>query len=381
MTQIVDRSSASRQHHRRVDRAWECFQGDVGFDVGGLRPEVIASWHRSRAHRVSPHLQRAPQDLRSLCDARRRHRELIAAAAPVMAETGALLSGLGGIVLLCGPDGLVLETAGAPPTLELALDANIAPGGIWTEEACGTNAVGTALREGRAVELSGTEHYCDSIRRWTCAAGLLRDPRRGRLLGALDISYCRALPGLHALPLAVAAARRIEGELERRELRRHCFLLEQFAARTARYPSDGLILLDRDGSLLAWTDHAPPLLAARGLERSLRRGMPFDPWLARLGLDTHDALSLEGEHAGQVLVVAPRATARSVAPGPDGERSSAAACTAAPGRSLRMRDRERETILEALRQEQGHRVRTAARLGLSRTTLYRRLLAYGIGTP
>lgn len=358
----IDRQGARRQSDRRVNQAWEGFHSGLAFDTGSLRPEVVASWQRSRAHQVSPLLRRAPQNLRSLRDARHRHRELITAAAPVLAETGALLRELGGIVLLCGPDGLVLESAGAPPTLELAMDANIAPGGIWTEEACGTNAVGTALREGRAVELSGTEHYCDSIRRWTCAAGLLRDPRNGRLLGALDISYSDALPSLHALPLAVSAARRIEGELERRELRRHRFLLEQFAVRAARYPRDGVVLLDRGGSLLAWTERAPPLLAERGLDRPLQRGMAFDPCLARLGLEAHEALSLECEHAGLVLVV-----------------PAVAARPAAPERSLRMRDCERETILEALRLEQGHRLRTAARLGLSRTTLYRRLLAYGIG--
>ena len=43
-----------------------------------------------------------------------------------------------------------------------------------------------------------------------------------------------------------------------------------------------------------------------------------------------------------------------------------------------LRHGERQAILKALSAERGHRGRAAQRLGISRTTLYRRLITYGV---
>lgn len=363
-------ASLSPVRPRSIDRAWEAAVCDTPVRTRDVRPEVLASWHRSRVLHVNPSQQRAPLDLRSLAKARRQHRELILAATPILLETGELLGEIGGIVLLCGPDGLVLESSGAPRILDLAVDANITPGGIWTEQACGTNAVGTALSEGRPVELRGAEHFCDSIRRWSCAASLLRDPESGAVIGALDISH-GGRAGASALPLAVTVARRIEGELARRTLRRRQFLFERYAERAARWPRDGVLLLDHDGSLLAWNECAPLALAARGCAVPLARGTAFDPLLARVGAEHHESLCLDGEQAGTVLTLAQRTGGASVP-------SPASAIASSPTDAPRLRDAERAAILAALEAECGKRGRAAARLGISRTTLYRRLLDYGL---
>lgn len=367
-----------RRTDRDIEGAWECFLSGVPFNAAVTRPEVVASWRRSRDYHISPQQNGAPRDLGGLRQARERHQELIAAATPVLRETAALIGEAGGIVLLCGPDGLVLESAGAARTLDMALDANTAPGGVLSEQACGTNAVGTALQEGRPVELRGTEHYCRGFRRWACAAAPVRDPRNGRLIGALDITYGCTLPARPALPLAVSVARRIENALELRDLRRHRFLLEHYADGLARYPNDAVLLLDRDGALLAWNAAATSLLTARGLGHTLVRGQAFDPYLARLGADAHGSLSLEGDHAG-MLVVAGRRSASPVAGSTDQAGGAEAMKASGPApRPARLRDTERDAILAALRAEKGQRRRAAARLGISRTTLYRRLLTYGI---
>jgi sigma-54 dependent transcriptional regulator, acetoin dehydrogenase operon transcriptional activator AcoR len=363
-------ASRSTPIPRNIDRAWEAAVCDAPVRTRDVRPEVLASWHRSRVHHVNPSQQRAPLDLRSLAKARRQHRELILAATPILLETGDLLGESGGIVLLCGPNGLVLESSGAPRILDLAVDTNIAPGGIWTEQACGTNAVGTALSEGRAVELRGAEHFCDSIRRWSCAASLLRHPESGAVIGALNVSHS-GRPDTSVLPLAVTVARRIEGELVCRALRRQRFLFERYAERAARWPGDGLLLLDHDGRLLGWNECAERMMAARGLATPLARGIAFDPLLARVGAEHHEALCLDGEHAGAVLTIAHRACAH---PHPAAVESVTSTRTDTP----RLRDAERAAILAALQAESGRRCNAAARLGISRTTLYRRLLDYGI---
>lgn len=308
-----------------------------------------------------------------------RHQELIAAATPVLRETAALIAETGGIVLLCGADGAVLESAGAARTPDMALGANIAPRGARSEQACGTHAVVTALQEGHPVELRGSERCCRGFRRWARAAAPVRDPRNGRLIGALDITCDCALPAPPVLPLAVSVARRVENALELRDLRRHRFLLEHYADRLAHNPNDAVLLLDNDGALLAWNAAATSLLAALGLGHTLARGQAFDPYLARLGAAAHWSLSLEGDHAGMVVVAAGQGAAPPLVSEPDKDAEAAAMTATGPAApAARLRDTERDAILAALRAEKGQRQRAAARLGISRTTLYRRLLAYGI---
>lgn len=362
-----------RRMDRDIERAGDGFLGGVPF-AGG-----IASWRRSRDERSSPQRNAPPLNPDGLRRVRARHQELIAAATPVLRETAALIAEMGGIVLLCGPDGLVLESTGAARTLDMALDANTARGGASSQQICRSHAVVTALQEGRPVEVHGSEHYCQGFQRWAHAAAPVRDPRNGRLLGALDIAYDCVLPARPALPLAVSVARRIENALELRDLRRHRFLLEHYADRLARSPNDAVLLLDNDGALLAWNAAATSLLVARGLGLTLVRGQAFDPYLARLGAGAHESLSLEGDHAGMVVVAGGQGSAPPVVSQPDAERAAVARSASGPvAPPARLRDTERDAILAALRAENGQRQRAAARLGISRTTLYRRLLAYGI---
>ena len=50
------------------------------------------------------------------------------------------------------------------------------------------------------------------------------------------------------------------------------------------------------------------------------------------------------------------------------------------GAGLRLEDRERETILQALLDTRGNKKKAAELLGIQRPTLYSKLRRYGIGT-
>ena len=44
------------------------------------------------------------------------------------------------------------------------------PGACWSEAQVGTNAIGTAIAEGAAVEVRGAEHYANPHRILNCSA-------------------------------------------------------------------------------------------------------------------------------------------------------------------------------------------------------------------
>jgi len=312
----------------KITRAWEAFLSGEPVPDEGLRHLVPASWQRSHLHQVDPKFTKAPVDPDQLTNARLAHSELIESAMPVLCETERLLHEAGVIVLLCSPSGLILESRGSRKILDLGLDANITPDGIWHEDVCGTNAVGTAITADRPIQLHGPEHFCEGIKRWTCAASLVKDPLDERLLGALDISYSEAQLDRHALPLVISAARRIEANLYGREMKRQHFLLESYLDRYAHRAHDGLLLLDRRDRLLRWNENAPLALARRGITLPLKRGAALDEGLAARGMiddrcastlppwiapDWVQPLTLDGHREGSVVIIPFRPAARPVA--------------------------------------------------------------------
>lgn len=318
-----------RDQSTKIMRAWEAFLSGEHVPDAGMRHLVLASWQRSHSHRVDPKLSKAPVDTDRLARARSAHSELIESAAPILCDTERHLHEAGVIVLLCSPSGQILELRGSRKILDLGLDANITPGGVWHEDVCGTNAVGTAITVDRPIQLHGPEHFCEGIKRWTCAASLIKDPVDGHLLGALDLSYNEARLDAHALPLVISAARRIEAHLYGREMKRQHFLLESYVDRYAHRLHDGLLLLDRRGRVLRWNENAPMALARRGITVALKRGAALEEGLvARGGIeDRCDAelplwitpdwvhpLFLDGHRAGSVVIVPVQAAARLVAP-------------------------------------------------------------------
>lgn len=318
-----------RDQSTRITRAWETLLSGEQVPDAGMRHLVLASWQRSHSQQVDPKLSKAPVDPDRLVRARSAHSELIESAAPILSDTERHLHEAGVIVLLCSPSGQILELRGSRKALDLGLDANITPGGIWHENVCGTNAVGTAIMVDQPIQLSGPEHFCEGIKRWTCAASLIKDPVDGQLLGALDLSYNDARLDVHALPLVISAAKRIEASLYGRELKRQHFLLESYLDCHARYPHDGLLLLDRRGRLLRWNEHAPVALAHRGITVALKRGTALEAGLVARGRiedrggpelpswirpDWVHPLVLDGHRAGSVVIVPVQQAASLLAP-------------------------------------------------------------------
>ena len=58
----------------------------------------------------------------------------------------------------------------------------------WSEDAIGTNAMGTALAVDEPVQIHSAEHLVRTVHSWTCAAAPVHDPDTGTLIGAIDIS-------------------------------------------------------------------------------------------------------------------------------------------------------------------------------------------------
>ncbi|WP_298273416.1 sigma-54-dependent Fis family transcriptional regulator [Geobacter sp.] len=181
----------------------------------GHLPEVISrSWQRCVDRRISA--ERQTRDIPvvsagALAGFRERGRRLILHAEPVMEQLHEQISGTSSVVVLTDTAGVVLHSVGDPDFVEKARQVTLRPGGIWSEEANGTNAIGTALVEQVPVSVHSTEHFIAVNQFLTCSAAPIFDPM-GRMLGVLDVSSDSATYQRHTMALVRMSAQMIENQ-------------------------------------------------------------------------------------------------------------------------------------------------------------------------
>ncbi|AVS88275.1 sigma-54-dependent Fis family transcriptional regulator [Paracidovorax avenae] len=176
---------------------------------------VIAESHeRSRSFGLQRHASADLQPLApdALAWAVARNDALCAHALPVMETLSAQIAGTQSMVLLTDAQGVVLHALGDEEFLGRAHRVALRPGGSWSERSKGTNAIGTALALGDAVQVNGDEHFLAANQFLTCSCAPICDPL-GQVIGALDVSGDRHQQSAHTLALVRMSARMVENHL------------------------------------------------------------------------------------------------------------------------------------------------------------------------
>ena len=247
--------------------SWERFLSGDETGSDALRRLIDDSWRRCYGASVDPARHRAPEPLgeHSLHSLRDECGELLTASAPVMASARDFLSETGTVMVLTDQSGTILNLEGDMSTRGAAENVHLLSGANWSELACGTNAIGTALAVGQPVQIHSAEHYCAGIKRWSCSATVIRDPYDGSILGVVDVSGLSASYSRHSLALVVATAGRIENRLAKIEMSIRCRLLEDCVDRLSSTSADGIIVFDRRGRAIKANGRATVVLADLGL--------------------------------------------------------------------------------------------------------------------
>jgi transcriptional regulator of acetoin/glycerol metabolism len=209
---------------------------DTGRAPVAVRELITASWTRCVAAGVDPHRTGAPLllDPRD-ASARWREHPLAECSELMLGVLGDLLYDARHIVVVSDERGCLLWSAGHPAVLRASERIRFYPGHAWDEAHTGTNAAGTALACGRALQVFAAEHFREEVHTWQCSAAPVRDPESERILGVIDVTggYRTAQP--HNLALVAVAARLVEERLRSRMLAAEAKVLARFAEHTARH--------------------------------------------------------------------------------------------------------------------------------------------------
>jgi sigma-54 dependent transcriptional regulator, acetoin dehydrogenase operon transcriptional activator AcoR len=290
-------------------RAWERFVTGEPIPPELVGSPVVASWQRSAGCRISPDGREAPivasgDKFEHLLWG---HQELRKAARGIFAATTELLAGSDSVMILTNADGVILDAAGDPHTLEQAQSIHLIPGGEWRESDIGTNGIGTAIAVGGPAQIHGAEHFCAGIKGWTCAATPIWEPGSRRILGVLDVSAPFMAYEPNNLTLAVAAARQIETELAGLWTQERVRLLEACLSRLSRADAAGFVAIDRRGCLVCATGKVPLTVALGEHVPGCDAGAPVEAWARSLpeGLrpEWFNTVKVGAEIIGAMLVI------------------------------------------------------------------------------
>jgi transcriptional regulator of acetoin/glycerol metabolism len=277
--------------------AWERFltgEPEAAIPLGHV---VISSWRRSMTLGVNPHGRAAPiaAEGEKFAAIKHRNRQLLAASADIFRRMRDVFEESRCMMLLTGPDGIVLEAVGDNRTLTEGERIHLLPGGQWCEDVIGTNGIGTALATGQPAQVHAAEHFCEGIKSWTCAGAPVREPGTGRILGVVDISGPPSTYHRGNLSLAVATARQIETALAERAGQEHVRLLEHCLERLPSGAANFMVI-DRSGRVVYAKGDAPALLPGLDSDESLER------WAKRLPAGDFDPIMLDGSTVGALIV-------------------------------------------------------------------------------
>lgn len=246
----IDPVSWARLLRRAYDRTVikEAGEGRAASTI--VRPVIGASWLRSERTGVDVE-GRAPLMYEPEQAKRLPQRLPVATLLPIVENVLVRVAEYAHqAVVIADTEGLILWTAGHAETRRAAERINLVAGALWSEDACGTNAIGTALALNHPVQVFSAEHFKRALHGWSCAAAPIHDPETAVTLGvvALAGSFKRAHP--HGFSLVVAAAQIAEAQLKHEASQRDERLKVEYLEHVLGGCADASAVVNRSGHVL-----------------------------------------------------------------------------------------------------------------------------------
>ncbi|MEN6326133.1 MAG: sigma 54-interacting transcriptional regulator [Syntrophomonas sp.] len=175
-------------------------------------------------------------------------RELIVTAELYMNQLCNFVKGSNFFPILTDEEGCILSVLGNESILSEASSLKMVPGAYMDERSIGTNSMGTALVEGKPVQVSGNEHYIREYKRWTCSAAPIRNAR-GEIIGCIDLTGYSKYVNSHTLGMVVAASNTIEKMLDIKRYAEELSMAKKLTETITDSIEAGILTSDLEGNI------------------------------------------------------------------------------------------------------------------------------------
>ncbi len=344
-------------------------------DRGSLQTSHIDSWIErswkrclSKGYEPQTEVQFAQISSQDLRRVEVENHDLIRAAKPLMDKLGRAIANTNYFAILTNAQGIVIDANGPIDQTDKRARLISRIGVDLSENAVGTTAIGAALTELQPVWVHRGEHFFNDNTAFSCAGSPLFGSN-GQCIGMLDLTGIMVPERPELKHLTSLTARTIENALLLQQP--HNLLLRiNWPGQPLGEDTDGLIALNSDGNILGANQTArfmvPQLaqLSNSAMHASDLFAMPFS-MLFDSSRRSHAAIEVPLWSGLRLIALALR---------PENERTNRHIRTDSAHASHALRDVEAEMIKQAVDQARGNIAQAARDLGISRATLYRKLV-------
>lgn len=201
------------QHKIELEKAREIFYQNPVAELTEVRPEVLASWQRSRDYGINPErIEKVVLTPDELQDRIRRNRALYESTVPVLEDMHNYVKGSGFMCMLTDVEGFVLKIIGDEDVINAAQTNLLVEGANRHERTFGTCGIGTCIHLQRPVQIWAGEHYYKGNNIWSGSAAPVYDENKF-MVGVLCLTGFWDCVNFHTLGLVASAAKAASRQL------------------------------------------------------------------------------------------------------------------------------------------------------------------------
>jgi sigma-54 dependent transcriptional regulator, acetoin dehydrogenase operon transcriptional activator AcoR len=361
------------QSHNRLERIAlarrAVMHGEHTTATQYVQPWIAQSWQRCLAagHRPDAHISFDPVGAALQQRNLEANRTLRTAARSTLEQLSIAIAQTRYFAILTNAQGQVVDTGGAIDHSDPRADLITRLGVDLSELAVGTTSIGATLAEQRSTWLHRGEHFFQDTQWYSCAGAPIFGPD-GQCAGMVDVTGIEVPERPELMNLVTTSARAIENALVL--ARPHALVLHlQWPGQHSGKDNEGLLCVDADGLIEAMNPMARQML---GLAQPASQRLYMDEVFAISAGHLFDAqhsaawtnvplwsglhLQLRASRAG---MLAPK--------------SHAMHSASRPTLALPLKEHETDLIKQTVRQLKGNVAAAAEQLGISRSTIYRKL--------
>jgi sigma-54 dependent transcriptional regulator, acetoin dehydrogenase operon transcriptional activator AcoR len=243
------RSPEVSEKEKELKKSWANYFKN-GVVLNEVRPVILSSWKRSQKYGVNPNVNQAPIcSPKVLIQKQEGNKDILALIRPFMDDLFDIVKGTDSIIAFCDKDGVVLDLCGDSEIAINAAYVNFTVGANMSEQWIGTNSIGLALVQGKAVQVIGGEHYSTIWHTSHCSSAPIKDPFTNEIIGVITlIGYVRSA-NPHSLGLVKTAADTIVKLIEQKGIQKETYLMNNYFNAAVDSISDGIIIVNRLGEI------------------------------------------------------------------------------------------------------------------------------------
>lgn len=152
------------------------------------------------------------------------------------------------IIVLTDNEGCILYIRGAEKITESLNCMDLKVGAYMDERSIGTNAMGTAIKENRCVQITAQEHYIEGLHSLTCSAAPIHN-ENGDIIGTLNLTGKSSMKHPHTLGLVVFGVKAIENEIDKNKINDILNQTYNYMESIIDNVEKGIMIVDKQGKI------------------------------------------------------------------------------------------------------------------------------------